>query len=260
MLKKVLYNKYKILGIPEKLPVDSEEFIKILFDLKNVVMFKYEDELRMTRYSGYEQDWLARATKFQPIPEAGGEVYNVVTLEDCVKYNENALNGGGSFSHTGYVLDDIEQYVYILKALDGCLVINSKQVYMPFIVKVANAQNASNLRQFMRKMFGDGFDKLVIDIKINDLGNGGTSIDVTNMQVFLDQIQNAKKKILDEAFMYLGVSSPEGKLAHQSEIEIEKASKVTDLIDFVMFEKIEKFINDCNKKFGLKMQIVKREI
>lgn len=269
MLKKILFNKFEILDIPPNLPINSEEFIKILFTAKNVVMFNYDvkddndrvigRELRLARYTGYQPDWLGRATRYQPIAVAGGEVYPTLTLADCVKYNENPLNSTGEFGSDGYVIDDINNYIYILQSLDNALVINAKQIYMPFIAKVAGTDKADKLRAFMKKVFGKGFESLIIDISLKDL-QGGTSIETTNMQLFLEQIQNAKKKLLDEAFLYLGVSSPEGKLAHQSELEIQEASKVTDIIDFVMYNKFVDFVNRCNTKFGTTMRVIKRSI
>lgn len=255
MLKKVLYNKFKILNIPENLKLTSEEFLKVLFDLKNVVMFKYGEELRLLGYSGFELDWLGRSTKFQPIAIAGGEVYPIKTENDAVKYQENVLSNNVGFSSYSYTTNDIDNYVAILNALDNAVVLNSKQIYLPFIAKVFGGQQAQQLKKLLGDIFGKDFENMIVEAKATE--EGGTEIQPTNMQVFLQQIQDTKKKVLDEAFFYLGVSSPQGKLAHQSEIEIESANAVVDLLDKIMFSKIEEFLNKCNNMFGCQMQLVK---
>ena len=255
MLKKVLYNKFKILNIPENLTLTSEEFLKVLFDLKNVVMFKYGEELRLLGYSGFYLDWLGRATKFQPIAIAGGEVYPIKTLDDCVKYQENVLSNNVGFSNYSYITDDIDNYIEILNTLDSAIVLNSKQIYLPFIAKVFGGQQAQQLKKLLGDIFGKDFENMIVEAKATE--EGGTEIQPTNMQVFLQQIQDTKKKVLDEAFFYLGVSSPQGKLAHQSEIEIESANAVVDLLDKIMFSKIEEFLNKCNNMFGCQMQLIK---
>lgn len=255
MLKKVLYNKFKILNIPNNLKLTSEEFLKVLFDLKNVVMFKYGEELRLLGYSGFELDWLGRSTKFQPIAIAGGEVYPIKTENDAVKYQENVLSNNVGFSSYSYITNDIDNYVAILNALDNAVVLNSKQIYLPFIAKVFGGQQAQQLKKLLGDIFGKDFENMIVEAKATE--EGGTEIQPTNMQVFLQQIQDTKKKVLDEAFFYLGVSSPQGKLAHQSEIEIESANAVVDLLDKIMFSKIEEFLNKCNNMFGCQMQLIK---
>ena len=70
-------------------------------------------------------------------------------------------------------------------------------------------------------------------------------------------MQNAKKKILDESFLYLGVGAHAGKLAHESEIEVQQNEKVVDLLDNVVFVKLVEFFNKINEKFGTKFEIVK---
>ena len=85
MLKKILYNKFKIENIPETLPLNSEEFLKILFDIKNVIMFKHGEELRLLGYSGYDLDAWGRAKKWQPIAFAGGEVYPIKDKKTACK-------------------------------------------------------------------------------------------------------------------------------------------------------------------------------
>ena len=256
MLKKILYNKFKIINIPERLPLSSEEFLKILFDIKNVVMFPYDKELRLLGYSGFDLDAWGRATKWQPIPFAGGEVYKIHTKDTAVKYQENVLANNVGFSNYSYITNDIDNYIEILNALDNAIMINSKQVYVPFIAKVVGTDNANQIKGFFTKIFGKEFKNLIVKAEMKD--TGGTTIETTNMQVFLQQIQDTKKKILDEAFFYLGVSSPQGKLAHQSEIEIESAVAVVDLLDEIMFDKINDFLQECNKKFNLQMQLVKK--
>lgn len=257
MLKKVLYNKFIIEDIPDELPMNSEEILKFIFTKKNCIMFKYNKELRLCRYTGYDPDWLGRATKYQPQALAGAEVYPVKTDKNCVKYNENPLQSQ-CFQPDGYIIDDIETYITLLDALDKAVLINSKQIYMPFIAKVCGGSQAKQLKEFMRNIFGKGFEGAIIESSLEDKMQG-TTIQPTNMQVFLATIQDTKKKILDEAFYYLGVSSPEGKLAHQSELEIEKASASTDLLDKIMFSKIDKFLNDCNSMFKTNMKL-KRNI
>ena len=218
-------------------------------------MFKYGEELRLLGYSGFNLDWLGRATRFQPIAIAGGEVYPIKTLEDCVKYQENVLSNNVGFSSYSYITDDIDNYITILNALDNAVVLNSKQIYLPFIAKVFGSQQATQLKTLLANIFGKDFENMIIEVKPTD--DGGTQIQTTNMQVFLQQIQDTKKKILDEVFFYLGVSSPQGKLAHQSEIEIESANAVVDLLDKIMYFKIEEFLDKCNKMFGCDMKIVK---
>ena len=257
MLKKILYNKFKILNIPERLPLSSEEFLKILFDIKNVVMFPYNKELRLLGYSGYELDAWGRATKWQPIAFASGEVYKIHDKNTAVKYQENVLANNTGFSDYSYITNDIDNYIAILNSLDNAVVINANQIHLPFIAKVVGTDNAKALRSFFVKLFGKDYNNLIIDAKWNEK-DGGTTIETTNMQVFLQQIQDTKKKILDEAFFYLGVSSPQGKLAHQSELEIQSASAVVDLLDKIMYDKIKDFLDACNKKFGCNMSLVKK--
>lgn len=256
MLKKILYNKFRIINIPERLPLSSEEFLKILFDIKNVVMFPYNKELRLLGYSGFDLDAFGRATKWRPIAFAGGEVYKVHDKDTAVKYQENVLANNVGFSSYSYITDDIDNYIEILNALDSAIMLNSKQVYLPFIAKVKGTDNATQLKALLSKIFGKEFKNLIV--KTEQAETGGTTIETTNMQVFLQQIQDTKKKILDEAFFYLGVSSPQGKLAHQSELEIQSASAVVDLLDKIMFDKINDFLIACNKKFGLNMALVKK--
>lgn len=257
MLKKILYNKYHILNIPKELPLSSEEFFKVLFDLKNVVMFRYRSELRLLRYSGFNLDAWGRATKWQPIPMASGEVYKIQDKTTAVLYQENVLCNDVGFSQGSYIVDDIDNYIAILNCLDNMIVVNSKQVYIPFIARVQGTSNAEQLKKFFAGLFGKEFKNLIIDQKLTDVGSG-TTIEPTNMQLFIQQIQDTKKKILDEAFFYLGVASPQGKLAHQSEIEIESASAVVDLLDEIMSQKIVEFLDACNKMFGCEMKLVKR--
>lgn len=256
MLKKILYNKFKIINIPERLNLSSEEFMKILFDIKNVVMFAYNKELRLLGYSGFELDAYGRATKWQPIPFASGEVYNIKDKDTAVKYQENVLANNVGFSSYSYITDDIDNYIEILNMLDNAVLINSRQIHLPFIARIGGTNNAQNLRIFFTKLFGKEYNNLIVEEKITD--NNGATIEPTNMQVFLQQIQDTKKKILDEAFFYLGVSSPQGKLAHQSELEIQSASAVVDLLDKIMYDKIKDFLDACNKKFNLQMQLVKK--
>ena len=255
MLKKILYNKFKIENIPEALPLNSEEFLKILFDIKNVIMFKYGEELRLLGYSGYDLDDWGRAKKWQPIAFAGGEVYPIKDKKTACKYQENVLCNNTGFSNYSYITDDIDNYVEMLNALDNCLVINSKQILIPFIAKVQGTDNAMQLKGFLTKIFGKEFKNLIVKAELKE---NGTTIETTNMQVFLQQIQDTKKKLLDEAFFYLGVSSPQGKLAHQSEIEIQSASEVVDLLDKIMYDKINDFLKDCNKMFNLNMVLVRK--
>lgn len=257
MLKKILYNKFEIQNIPERLPLSSEEFLKVLFDIKNVVMFEYKKELRLLQYSGYELDAWGRATKWQPIPFASGEVYDVKDKKTAVKYQENVLSNNTGFSDYSYITNDIDNYTAILNALDNAIVINTNQVYLPFIAKVVGTENANNLKNFLGKVFGKEFKNLIVEAKMTDSGSG-TTIETTNMQLFLQQIQDTKKKVLDEAFFYLGVSSPQGKLAHQSELEIQSASAVVDLLDKIMYDKIQKFLDKCNDMFNCKMVLVKK--
>lgn len=258
MLKKILYNKYNIENIDENiLPLSSEEFLKILFDRKNVIMFEFKkNALRLLPYTGSTPDFLGRATKFQPMAIAGSEVYKLQDLSTCVKYQENVLCNNAGFSDYSYVSEDIDNYINILNALDNCVLINSKQVFIPFIVKSSNSNNAAALKNLFTKIFGKDFQNLVFKTELTE--NVGATIETTNMQMFLDQIQNAKKKILDEAFFYLGVSSPQGKLTHQSELEISSANNVVDLLDKIMFDKINDFLQKCNAKFGLNMVLVKK--
>lgn len=256
MLKKILYNKYVIGNIDhKKLPINSEEFLKILFDLKDVIMFKYKDELRLLNYSGYNPDWLGRATRFQPFPRASGEVYDVQDLDGCEQYHENVLRG--SFSSYSFITDDIDNYIAMLNTLDNAIILNSKQVYLPFIAKTTSANQMNMLKQLIRKVLGKDFESMVVEMKLADKQDG-TIIETTNMQVFLQQIQDTKKKVLDEAFLYLGVGRPTGKLAHESELEVAEASEIPDLLDKIMFDKIADFLARCNKKFGLKMTISKK--
>lgn len=256
MLKKILYNKYVIGNIDhKKLPINSEEFLKILFDLKDVIMFKYKDELRLLNYSGYNPDWLGRATRFQPFPRASGEVYDVQDLDSCEQYHENVLRG--SFSSYSFITDDIDNYIAMLSTLDNAIILNSKQVYLPFIAKTTSANQMNMLKQLIRKVLGKDFESMVVEMKLADKQDG-TIIETTNMQVFLQQIQDTKKKVLDEAFLYLGVGRPTGKLAHESELEVAEASEIPDLLDKIMYDKIADFLARCNKKFGLKMTISKK--
>ena len=257
MLKKILYNKYVINGIDYKrLPLTSEEFLKILFDLHDVIMFPYKDnQLRLLNYSGYDPDWAARATRFQPFPRASGEVYDVQDLGSCEQYHENVLRG--SFSSYSFITDDIDNYIAMLNTLDNAIILNSKQVYLPFIAKTTSANQMNMLKQLIRKVLGKDFESMVVEMKLADKQDG-TIIETTNMQVFLQQIQDTKKKVLDEAFLYLGVGRPTGKLAHESELEVAEASEIPDLLDKIMFDKIADFLARCNKKFGLKMTISKK--
>lgn len=255
MLKKILYNKYVINNIPKELEINSEEFLKILFDLKDVIMFKYKSKLRMLNYAGYNPDWLGRATRFQAFPRASGEVYDVQTLDSCVQYHENVLRG--SFSSYGFVGDDVDRYVELLETLDKAIILNSKQVYLPFIAKASSTNQMILLKKLFKNVFGENFESMVVEMKLTDK-NDGTIIEPTNMQVFLQQIQDTKKKILDEAFLYLGVARPTGKLAHESKLEVEEASNIPDMIDAVMYDKIADFILRCNEKFGCQMTISKK--
>lgn len=255
MLKKTLYNKFRINNIPSKLPLNSEEFLKILFDIKNVIMFPYKKELRLLGYSGFDLDAWGRATSWQPIAFAGGESYGIFNKDTAVKYQENVLCNNCGFSDYSYITDDIDNYIAILNALDNAVILNSKQVYLPFVAKVVGVDNANQLKGLLSKIFGKEFKNLIVKAEKTD--TNGTTIETTNMQVFLQQIQDTKKKVLDEAFFYLGVSSPQGKLAHQSELEIQSAGAVVDLLDKIMFNKINDFLQECNKKFGLNMELVK---
>lgn len=256
MLKKILYNKFKIINIPDKLALSSEEILKLLFDIKNVIFFSYNKEFRLLGYSGYDLDCWGRATKFQPVAFAGGEVYKIQTKDTAVIYQENPLSNNVGFKHSSYIVDDIEQYINILSLIDSAVAINTKQVFIPFIAKSTDTQNAIQLKDLLSKIFGKEFKNLIVKQEVGE--SKGATIETTNMQVFLEQLQNTKKKILDEAFFYLGVSSPQGKLAHQSELEIESASAVVDLLDIIMFDKIKDFLDNCNKKFNLKMELVKK--
>ena len=257
MLKKILYNKYLIDNIPKELEINSEEFLKILFDLKNVIMFKYKkDKTRLLGYSGYNIDWLGRATKFQPIPRGGDEVYRQYNKDEIVLYQENVLRG--SFSSYSFVGDDIDNYVAMINAFDEAIIFNANQIYIPFIAKTKSTNQAQMLRSILAKTFGEKYKSLIVECKATDDMNG-TIIETTNIQLFTEMLQNTKKKILDEAFLYLGVARPTGKLTHESELEVSQESQIPDLLDKIMFDKIALFIAECNEKFGFNM-IIKKKI
>lgn len=255
MLKKLLFNKYKILNIPENMPYTSEEIFDLIFSKKNVVFFKYDlkDEFRLLTYSGINQDFLSRATKFQPLAFAGSEVYPILSKEDCVVWNENPLpNCTNSGS---YIFDDIEKYICQLNIIDSAIKINAKQIFIPFIAK-AGKNNKDLLSKMLKNIFGEDYKNLIVEQNLKDQTDG-TIIEPTNISLFLEQLQNAKKKILDEAFLYLGVGAPAGKLAHESEIEVQQNEKVVDLLDNVVFVKLVEFFNKINEKFGTKFEIIK---
>lgn len=255
MLKKILYNKYKIENIPKTLDMNSEEIFKVLFDFKNVVLFKYKDGHRLLKYNGVGQDYLGRAEKYQPFSLAGGEVYPVLSKKDVELYEENSLRTCGS--HYNFISDDIDDYIFMLSTLEKAIVLNSKQVWLPFIAKTKGSRQADLLKKMLSNIFGEDFKNMVVETNITE-DQKGTTIETTNMQVLTEQLQNTKKKILDEAFLYLGVSAPAGKLTHQSEIEIQEQSEVPDLIDNIVFAKIGEFIERCNQHFGFSMKLVKR--
>lgn len=258
MLKKLLYNKYKILNIPENLPYTSEQIFKVLYDKKRCIMFRYGDQLRLLGYIGFEPDFLGRATKYQPMYIAGSENYDTQSKEEVVVYNENALSSMGfGWSGGSYVIDDIDKYIDMLEAIDKSIIVNSKQVLIPFIAKTTSTNQATLLKNFLIEIFGEDFDNMVVECKLTD-NNNGTLIETTNVQLFIQTLQDTKRKILDEVFLYLGVGAPAGKLAHESELEVQQNERVVDLLDTVMFDKFSTFIAECNQKFGCNMQIIKK--
>lgn len=258
MLKKILYNKFKIENIPKNLPLNSEEFMKMIFDIRNLIFFDYKikNEFRLLGYNGSKIDAWGKATEYQPQAMAGGESYGVLTKENAVIYNENALTNSAYFTNQSTIIGDVEKYIEMLNLIDSVIIINSKQVLLPFIARVKGGQQANLLKKLLKDIFGENYQNMIVEASQQEAD--GTIIQPTNMQVFVQQLQDTKKKILDEAFFYLGVSSPQGKLAHQSEIEIQSASAVVDLLDEVMFDKINEFIENINKKFNLQMKLVRK--
>ena len=197
--------------------------------------------------------FLARATKFQPLAFAGSEVYPILSKEDCVVWNENPLpNCTNSGS---YIFDDIEKYICQLNIIDSAIKINAKQIFIPFIAK-GGKNNKDLLSKMLKNIFGEDYKNLIVEQNLKDQTDG-TIIEPTNISLFLEQLQNAKKKILDESFLYLGVGAPAGKLAHESEIEVQQNEKVVDLLDNVIFVKLVEFFNKINEKFGTKFEIIK---
>ena len=146
MLKKILYNKYILTDIPEALPYSSEEFFKVLYDKKDCIFFKHDKEYRLLGYSGNTQDFLGRATKFHPIAIAGSETYKMLDKSDCEIYHENSLRT--NFSKYSFVTDDIDDYINILNSLDNAIIQNTKQIYIPFIVKSSNKDTVIALKKF----------------------------------------------------------------------------------------------------------------
>lgn len=258
MLKKLLYNKYKIENIPKNLPYTSEQIFKVLYDKKNCIMFKYGEELRLLGYIGFEPDFLGRATMFQPMYIAGSETYNVKTREEVALYNENALGSMGfGWSSGSYIIDDMDNYISMLNAIDHSIIINTKQVLLPFVATTTSTNQAQHLKNMLKELLGKDFANMVVECKLTDQTKG-TLIETTNVQLFIQTLQDTKKKILDEVFLYLGVGAVSGKLAHESELEAMQNEKVTDLLDNVIFDKIQMFLQECNEKFGCNMQITKR--
>ena len=258
MLKKLLYNKYKILNIPNNLPYNSEEIFKVLYDKKNCIMFKYKDELRLLGYIGFMPDFLGRATEFQPMYIAGDEVYNIKKRDEVALYNENAMGSMGfGWSTSSYIIDDIDNYIDMFKAIDKSVIVNTKQVLLPFVATTTSTNQATHLKNMLRELLGKDFANMVVECKLTDQTKG-TLIETTNVQLFIQTLQDTKKKILDEVFLYLGVGAVSGKLAHESELEAMQNEKVTDLLDNVIFDKIQMFLQECNEKFGCNMQIIKR--
>lgn len=258
MLKKLLYNKYKILNIPERLPYKSDEMLKVFFDKKNCIMFEYKDQLRLLGYIGFEPDFLGRATNFQPQYIAGTETYHVLKRDQVVVYNENALGSLGFGWNTGsYIIEDIDNYISMLQSIDNSIIVNTKQVLLPFIAKTSSTQQASFLKETLKKILGKEFTNMVVECKLDNTNNG-TMIETTNVQLFVQTLQDTKKKILDEVFLYLGIGAVSGKLAHESELEVVQNERVVDLLDNVVFDKIQDFLKECNEKFNCNMQIIKR--
>ena len=257
MLKKLLYNKYKILNIDKRLPYNSEEILKILYTKKNCIFFEYGEQFRLLGYTGFEPDFLGRATKFQPMYIAGSETYNVKTKEDAVIYNENVLQSDGlGWNCEKYVIDEIQGFIDILDAIDKSIIINTRQVLIPFVAKTTSTNQAIFLKNLLKQILGKDYESLIVECKLTDK-NTGTIIETTNINMFVQQLQDAKKKILEEAFLYLGVGAPAGKLAHESIVEVEQNEQITDLLDKVMFYKISDFLDRCNNKFNLNMKLVK---
>lgn len=256
MLKKLLYNKYKVVNIDKKrLPYTSEELLKVLYDKHNVICFEYGEGLRILPYTGLAPDFLGRATQFQPIPVIGTEAYPLLSLDQVVKYEENSLRGS-AFTPYSYCSCDIDKYIEELTLLDEAILINSKQVFIPFIAKCPSSKNAQALKSLLTNIFGKEYANLIVETSIKE-GISGTYLEVTNMQVFTQTLQDTKKKILEEAFLYLGVGAPAGKLAHESVQEVTANEKITDLLDNVMYSKISEFISEINTKFGTNMQVLK---
>ena len=259
MLKKLLYNKYKIVNIDKtRLPYTSEEIFKVMYDKHNVICFEYGEELRILGYTGYEPDFLGRATRYQPIWVAGSEVYLPKGKDEVVLYTENALGSIGFGWSTGsYVEDDITNYIEMLKAIDNSIIVNTKQVLLPFVVKTASTRQAEVMKSFLKKLLGDGFDNMVVECKLAD-NQAGTLIETTNIQLFIETLQNTKKKILEEVFLYLGIGAPAGKLAHESIEEVVQNEQIVDLLDTVMYDKFVDFITRINERFNTNMSVIKK--
>lgn len=259
MLKKLLYNKYKIVDIDkERLPYTSEEIFKVMYDKHNVICFEYGDQLRILGYTGFQPDFLGRATQYQPIWVAGSEVYGVKNKDEVVLYTENALGSiGFGWSSGSYIEEDITNYIDMLKAIDESIIVNTKQVLLPFMVKTTSTKQAVAMKAFLKKILGKDFDNMVVELKQGDL-SGGTLIETTNPQLFIQTLQDTKKKILEEVFLYLGVGAPAGKLAHESIEEVVQNEQVVDLLDNVMFDKFLDFITRINERFGTSMKLVKK--
>lgn len=221
-------------------------------------MFRYNDQLRLLGYTGSEPDFLGRATKYQPMYIAGTESYSLQSKDDVVLYTENALGSVG-FGWTGasYIIDDIDNYIEMLQAIDKSVVVNTKQVLLPFMAKTTSTKQAQTLKKLLQNLLGEDFDNMVVECKLTD-NQTGTLIETTNVQLFIQTLQDTKKKILDEIFLYLGVGAVSGKLAHESELEAMQNEKVTDLLDAVMYDKFVDFFDRCNNKFGCNMQVIKR--
>lgn len=252
MLKKLLYGKYTINNIPtDKLPYTSEEIFALMYNNSNIICFKYGEQLRILPYIGYNPDFLMRATKYQPQYLGGGEQYKQLSRDDVVLYQENPLP---NLYASGKIICDIDNYINAIAVIDNAVIVNSKQVLLPFIVKAKNNQSTSMLKNLFSKILGKDFDKLILDSSLAETPNGIT-IETTNIQLVMQQLQDTKKKILEEAFLYLGIGSPAGKLAHESEQEVLQNEKITDLLDKVMVKKFEKFIQDINAKFDLNLTL-----
>lgn len=255
MLNKILYNKYILENIPKELEMNSEEFLQMLIRGHYCAMFKFGDKLRLTQYSGTgDVDYLGRPTLIQPF-SYGTEVYNLIPSSNCVLYKENFLTQ--IFPSKGYISCDIDDYQRQLDVISKAIVINSKYIFMPFIVGADSKESTRVLKDFLKKTLGEEFQNLIIEQKITQLSDG-LKIEPTNIQLFLQQLQDTKKKILDEAFFYLGVASAQGKLAHESELEVAESQASVELLDSVLFDKIGEFINNCNSKFNLNMILKKR--